>query len=64
MPTFNKSRVDSQQHGRYKRFVSILTRIMFDGVHAFINNEKHSSLEKGMKKLLTKKRLMKAELQP
>ena len=30
MPTLNKGRVDSQSHGRYKRFVSTLTRILFD----------------------------------
>ena len=44
MPTFSKSRVDPQLHGRYKRFVSTLTRILFDGVNAFINHKKHSVL--------------------
>ena len=38
MPTFNKSRVDPQPCGRYKRFVSTHTRILFDGVNAFINH--------------------------
>ena len=57
MPTFNGSRVDPQQHGRYKRFVSTLTRILFDGVNAFINHKKHSALQKGMKKLLTKQKV-------
>ena len=63
MPTFNRCRVDPQPHGRYKRFVSTLTRILSDGVNAFINHKKHSALQKGMKKLLTKnERLMKAKL--
>ena len=44
MPTFNKRGVNPQPHGRYKRFVSTLTRIMFDGVNAFINHKKHSAL--------------------
>ena len=57
MPTFNKSRVDPQPQGRYKRFVSTLTRILFDGVNAFINHKKHSALQKGMKKLLTKQKV-------
>ena len=54
MPTFNKSRVDSQPHGRYKRFVSTLARILLDGVTVFVNHKKHSAFQKGMKKLLTK----------
>ena len=29
IPTFNRSRVDPQPHGRYKTFVSTLTRILF-----------------------------------
>ena len=39
MPTFNRSRIDPQPqpHGSYKRFVSTLARILFDGVNAFIN---------------------------
>ena len=57
MPTFNRSRVDPQPHGRYKRFVSTLARILFDGVNAFINHKKHSALQKGMKKLLTKQKV-------
>ena len=57
MPTFNKSRVDPQPHGRNKRFVSTLTRILFDGVNAFINHKKHSALQKGMMKLLTNKKI-------
>ena len=57
MPTFITSRVDPQPHGRYKRFVSTLARILFDGVNAFINHKKHSSLQKGMKKLLTKQKV-------
>ena len=47
MPTFNKSRADPQPYGRYKRFVSTLTRILFDGVNAFINHKKHSALQNG-----------------
>ena len=57
MPTFNRSRVDPQPQGRYKRFVGTLTRILFDGVNAFINHKKHSALQKGMKKLLTKQKV-------
>ena len=57
MPTFNRSRVDPQPHGRYKRFVSILARILFDGVNAFLNHKKHSALQKGMRKLLTKQKV-------
>ena len=40
MPTVNKSREDPQPQGRYKRFVSTLTRILFDGVTAFVNYKK------------------------
>ena len=57
MPKFNKSRVDPQPHGRYKKFVSTLTRILFDGVNAFINHKKHSALQEGMKKWLTKQKI-------
>ena len=57
MPAFNRSTVDPQPHGRYKRFVSTLARILFDGVNAFINHKKHSALQKGMKKLLTKQKV-------
>ena len=57
MPTFNRSRVDPQPHRRYKRLVSTLTRILFDGVNVFINNKKHLALQKGMKKLLTKQKV-------
>ena len=42
MPTFNESRVDPQPLGRYRRFVSTLTRISFDGVNAFINHKKNT----------------------
>ena len=41
MPTFNKSRVDPQPHGRYKRSVSTFTRILFDRINTFINHRKH-----------------------
>ena len=37
MPKFNKSRGDPQPHGRYKRFVSTLAGILFDGGNAFVN---------------------------
>ena len=57
MTTFNKRRIGPQPHGRYKRFVSTLTRILFDGVNAFINHKKHSALQKGMKKLLTRQKI-------
>ena len=57
MPTFNRSRVDPLPHGRYKRFVSTPARILFDGVNTFIKHKKHSSLQKGMKKLLTKQKV-------
>ena len=57
MPTFNKIRIDPQPHGRYKRFVSTLTRILFDGVNAFVNHKKQSALQKGMKRLLTKQKI-------
>ena len=57
MPTFSRSIGDPPSHGRYKRFVSTLTRILFDGVNAFINHKKHSALQKGMKILLTKQKV-------
>ena len=57
MPTLNESRVDPQPHGRYKMFVGTLARIPFGGVNAFINHKKHSSLQKGMKQLLTKQKV-------
>ena len=57
MPTFNGSRVDQQPHGRYKRFVGTLARILFGGVNAFLNQKKHSALQKGMKHLLTKQKV-------
>ena len=57
MPKFNRSRVDPQPHGRYKRFVGTLARILFDGVNAFIKHKKHSAHQKGMKKLLTKQKV-------
>ena len=53
MPTFNKRRVDPQIHRRYKRFVNTLTRILFDGVNAFVNHKKHLVLQKEMKRMLT-----------
>ena len=77
MPTFNKSRVDPQPHGRYKRFVSTLTRIMFDGVNdeidllfyheinfcQFIKAFTPSfSPQKGIKKLLTKQMINKGKI--
>ena len=62
MPTFNRSRVDPQPHGRYRRFVSTLTRILFDGVNAFINHKEHSALQKGMKKLLNKQKITKGRI--
>ena len=57
MPTFNGSRVEPQPHGRYKRFVGTLARIVFGGVNAFINHKKHSALQKGMKELLTRQKV-------
>ena len=47
MPTFNRKRVGPQPHGRYKRFVGTLTRILFVGVNAFINHKKAFSPSKG-----------------
>ena len=46
MPTFNKSRVDPHLHGRYNWFISSLTRILFDGVKAFVNHKKHSTFKR------------------
>ena len=46
IPTFNRSRVDPQPHERYKRLLSTLARILFDGVNAFINHKKHSALKR------------------
>ena len=46
MPTFNRSRVDPQPHGIYKRFVRTLARIIFGGVNAFIKHKNHSALQK------------------
>ena len=57
IPKFNKSRVDPQPHGRNKRSVSTLATILFDGVNAFVNHKKHSALQNGMKKLLTKQKI-------
>ena len=57
MPKFNKSRVDPQQHGRYKRFVSTLTGILFDGLNSFVNHKKQSALHEGMKKLLARQKV-------
>ena len=57
MPTFNESRVDPQPHGRYKRFVGTLARILFGGVNDFIKHKKHSALQKGMKQLLTRQKV-------
>ena len=57
IPTFNRSRVGPPPHGRYARFLSILTRILFDGVNAFMNHKKHSVLQNGMKKLLTNQKV-------
>ena len=62
MLTFNNSRVDPQPHGRYKRFVSTLNRILFDGVNAFVNHKKHSALQKGMKKLLTRQKINEGQI--
>ena len=56
MPTFNGSRVDPQPHGRYKRFVGTLARILFGGGNAFINHKRCSALKKEMKQLLTKQK--------
>ena len=39
MPKFNRSRVDPQPQGRYKRFVNSLAGILFDGVNAFGNHK-------------------------
>ena len=47
MPTLYRSRIDPQPHGRYKRFVSTLTRILFYGVNAFISHKKAFSPSKG-----------------
>ena len=57
MPTFNESRVDPQPHGRFKRSVRTLTRVLFHGVNAFVNHKRHSPLPEGMKKLLTKQKI-------
>ena len=57
MPKFNKGRVDPQPHGRYKRFVSTLTRILFDRENAFVNHKKHSALQEGMKRFLAKQKM-------
>ena len=61
-PTLSKTMVDPQPLGSYKRFVSTLTRILFDGVNAFVNHKKNSALQKGMKKLLTKQRINKGKI--
>ena len=42
MPKFNKSRIDPQPHGRYKRFVSIVAGNLFDGVNALVNHKKQA----------------------
>ena len=62
MPTFNGSRVEPQPHGRYKRFVGTLARILFGGVNVFINHKKHSALQKGMKQLLTRQKVNKGKI--
>ena len=53
MPTFNKSRVDPQPYGKYKRFVSTLTRILFDGVNAFVNHKKTFNPLKGNEEIVS-----------
>ena len=57
MLKFNGSRVEPQLHGRYKRFVGTLARIVLGGENAFINHKKHSALQKGMKPLLTRQKV-------
>ena len=60
MPTFNKSRVDPQPHGRFRRWTC--TRILFDRVNIFINHKKHSALQKEIKKLLTKQKINESKI--
>ena len=62
IPKFNKSGVNSQPHGRYKRFVSILAGILFDGVNSFVNHKKQSTFQKGMKKLLARQRVTEGKI--
>ena len=62
MPTFNRSRVDPQPYGKYKRFVNTLIRILFDGVNPFINHKKYSTLQKGMIKLLTRQKVYEGKI--
>ena len=57
MPTFNGSRVEPQSHGRNKRIVGTLARIVFGGRNAFINHKKHSALQKEMKQMLTRQKV-------
>ena len=46
MPTFDGSRVDPQPHGRYKRFVGTLARILFES-ECFFKLQKAFSPSKG-----------------
>ena len=46
MPKCIKRGVDPQPHGRDKRFVSTLARILFDGVNASVNHKKTISPSK------------------
>ena len=62
MPIFNGSRVEPQPHGRYKRFVGTLARIVFGRVNTFINHKKHSAFQKGMKQLLTRQKVNEVKL--
>ena len=52
MPTFNKSTVDPQPYGRYKRFVSTLTKILFEGANAFVNHKKAFTPSKGNEEIV------------
>ena len=62
MPTFNGSRVELQPHGKNKMFVGTLARIVFGGVNAFIKHKKHSTLQKGMKQLISRQKVNEVKL--
>ena len=45
-PKVNKSRVNQQPNGRYKRFVNTLAGILFDGVNASVNHKSSQPFKK------------------
>ena len=66
LPESNKTRLNPKLTrppcGRYKRFISILAGILFDGVNPSVNHKKQSALQKGMKLLPARENVTEAKL--